>query len=437
VCSSDLGLQTRILFDRIVLGNSSTAIKGKSWRSQGRHALTRPGLAERMFRQYVSNHVYVYPEHRDHDPEHGDLFPANTPYFLVSQGSSYTDRPLMRSVAAILAAFRPETKTFLAERGLIAPTVQMIIRRGLRHVRTDAAYLSALAHPTVFRSGPLDMHAMIRRANALEPGEVPPMVRLAVLSEPGPRPGVDHYAATAEQTLFDTPSAIARIFRSTRDAHVMRITAGATRDPNGRALTFHWRLLRGDPDRVRIETEGARRETATLRIGWQGRRTVPGRKDLTSHRVDIAVFADNGEWLSAPAFISVAFPPRQVRAYDAQGRIVSIDYADPDRAGRYADPKLFYRRDWRDTYAYDDEGRLTGWTRSSADGKAEFAPDGALVVERDGQGRPAIGEAVAYRLERHGEGVDVHVRWEPTGRRHGYAYDGPGDASGRRIPLGQ
>ena len=40
----------------------------------------------------------------------------------------------------------------------------------------------------------------------------------------------------------------------------MTVSAAETRDPNGRPLAFHWRLLQGDPDRVAIEPLGGRHQ---------------------------------------------------------------------------------------------------------------------------------------------------------------------------------
>ena len=66
--------------------------------------------------QFDARRAYVYPEHRDHDADddreggHGDLFPANTPCVLISQGSSGSDQPFMRAVPWTLAALRVERR---------------------------------------------------------------------------------------------------------------------------------------------------------------------------------------------------------------------------------------------------------------------------------------------------------------------------------------
>ena len=101
-------LNRGILFNDITLGNSSTVPRYKL--SHPCVALTDPRLAARLFQQYVSNHIYVYPEDRAHDPARGDMYPANTPYLIVSQGSSGSDKPFLKAITAILAAFRRDVK---------------------------------------------------------------------------------------------------------------------------------------------------------------------------------------------------------------------------------------------------------------------------------------------------------------------------------------
>ena len=93
----DYGLGGAILLPAVVIGNSSTAVTGgPEPRSLPRLAMTSPGWPDRSFRTYASNHIYVYPEHRDHDE--ADLFPANWPYMVTSQGSSGSDQPFLRAL---------------------------------------------------------------------------------------------------------------------------------------------------------------------------------------------------------------------------------------------------------------------------------------------------------------------------------------------------
>ncbi len=422
-----------ILYNAITFGNSSMAIRdGPFWRSLPRQALTQPGGATRLYRQYAGNHLYIYPEHRDHDPEFGDLFPANTPYLLIAQGSSKSDKPLMRAVASILAAFKPEVKDFLREHGLVMPIVQMIFRRGMDPVSDDAAYLSGAAHPSVFEGSAINLFEMIARANQLNLEDVPPMVRLSVLEETAARPELDSFSPQSE-TLFDTPSAVARIVRSTVFSRQMRVSAADTVDPNGRKLTFHWIVLRGDADRIEITAQNDDASTVELTVPWHDQTIVPGRSDLVSHRVDIGVFAYNGVHYSAPAFISFYFPPNERREYDADGRIRFVDYRTPAEMAHYADPEIFPLRDWADRYAYDPASRLIGWTRTRSGEKSAFTRHGTRVMETDTLGRPLKAAVIGYRLETGADGMR-HIVEYPTKEVRIYKYADDDDRQGRATP---
>jgi len=96
----DWGAQMALI-PRVVFGNSSTAAPATATGSNSRLYYTNRGGIEFLYQQYTHNNLYVYPEHRDHDPGHnglpspgnpeggyGDLFPTNTAYLITSQGSS-------------------------------------------------------------------------------------------------------------------------------------------------------------------------------------------------------------------------------------------------------------------------------------------------------------------------------------------------------------
>ena len=57
-------------------------------------------------------------------------------------------------------------------------------------------------------------------------------------------------------------------------------------------------------------------------------------------------------------------------------RIESRDFRVPE--GDYADPVLFPRSDWRDSYQYDDAGKLRGWDRTGKSGVIRFDAEGRV-----------------------------------------------------------
>lgn len=427
----DYGVNFDLLFEAPTFGNSSTAVtSGPVWRSLPRLALTRPGGATDLWELYANNHIYVFPEHHDHDPEHGDLFPANVPYVLVSQGSSGSDIPLLRAVQAILAAFKPAVKARLTEARLIAPTVQQIFRRAQLGL-TDADYMTPRAHPTVFRGEDIDLARAIRLAQALEPDALPPLAMLRLLATPPAAPGV--FADGLSEALFETPAAIARVWRGLGAARTYRLAARGF-DANGRALSYHWRVIRGDPERTLIEPLDAAGRQVSLTIPWHDPAPVAGRPEIRSARIDIAVFADNGVELSAPAFFSLSLPGHQRRELDAEGRVLAV-HAPAE--GAYADPLIWPRRNWTDRFRHAPDGTLLGWTRTRPGAApVEFTADGFEIATTDSQGRPRLVAEIAYPIGRTDKGY-LTVTETPTGKRFRITYTGPQDRTGTRVPIGE
>lgn len=391
------GLQAAFLYNAITIGNSSTALtNGPFWRCQGRLALTQPQGAPRLHLQYRANQLYFYPEHRDHDPDHGDVFPANTPYLILSQGSSGSDRQFLLAVADTLAAFRPVVKQQLAAAGLLMPTVQMIFRSSNKVVTSPEDYLTGAAHPTVFDGTQLDPLKMITMAHDMEADLLPPLAQVAVVEEDEGVVGRDYFDVAPREKMFDTPCAIARVVKSTQYIHRMVISAEQSGDLRDKPLTYHWVVLRGDADRIQINPQNDAGSVIELLVPYHERLPVPGNESLESHRVDIGLFVHNGDYYSAPAFISLCYPDGEQRTYDDEHRIRVVDYLNPDMQDQYSDPLLDLRKDWRDEYNYDDEGHLLGWIRTRSSGTEEFTAEGRLILETDDAGQPTETAAVRY-----------------------------------------
>jgi tetratricopeptide (TPR) repeat protein len=399
------GLQLLFLYNAPTVGNSSTAqTHGVFWRSQGRSALTRPQGPLILYLQYINNHLYVYPEHRDHDPGrngdkgqgHGDTFPANVPYYIMSQGSSGSDAVFLNAVAATLAALRPEVKTALVRAGALMPTVQMIFRSSNKNVRKPEDYLTGKAHPTVFDGTQVDPVRMVRMAHRLTTESLPPLIQLKVIEEDKPVVGVDFCDVNDREKFFDTPAAIARVVLSLKYQRRMVISAENSRDLKGKPLTYRWVVLRGNAERIKIKKLNEAGTAVELLIPYHERRPVEPGAELESNRVDIGAFAYNGEHYSAPGFISLYYFDNEKRVYDDQQRIKVVDYADPAASKNYVDPLLDLRKNWRDEFQYDASGQLLGWTRLRGTARERFTAGGALVTKTDDRGQPLETKKVRY-----------------------------------------
>ncbi|MEX0340636.1 MAG: hypothetical protein AB3N11_16545 [Arenibacterium sp.] len=388
--SADYGVALRILINRPLIGNSSTAYTaGYRARSQSRLAMTATNGANAAFLQFAANSLYIYPEHRDHDAQ--DMYPANWLYTLNSQGSSGSDRQFIQAMLMTLAAFPVETRAFLEQNNLLVQTLQLIMRRNLKGVASQADFMSAKAHPTAFDQERLQIGRMVSQAASLDRAGVPPMVHLKMVEEDfTTRAGL----AGLNERLFTTPAAIARLWRGPQWEREFVVNTEETVDPNGRPLKFFWTILRGDGQKISIEPLDENGTSARIRMKWHDLYPAPGsgEESRQTSRVDIGVFAYNGAMLSAPSFISVAFPAHQIRRYgkldNGSVRLLSVDYNARERKSAY-DPVTFWSARWSDNFSYDDAGTLTGWTREMPNKSLEFQRDGRLADGREVVYEPA------------------------------------------------
>ena len=333
----------------IVFGNSSTSAGAYEGGSNPRRAYSMPQGLEVLYRQYSSNNVYMYPEHRDHDPGHngvndgyGDLYPTNTPFVIISQGSSGTDQPFMHAVPKTLAALRPAVKKILAEKGMLMPAVQMILRYTNKHL-TDPAkdYVSGKAHPSVFEGSWVNDVAMVKLAHEFTPESMPPLVKLSIVEEDKPRDGLDFFEPGATEVLANTPAVIARIFRGRQYTRRIVVSAKDSVDLNQKPLKYYWSVLRGDPAKISIKPHNEAGTEVEIVVTYQERSPISLGSPMESNRIDIGAFAHNGTYFSAPAFITFFSLDHEARAYSSDGRILEIGYKTGETTVSVSDwPKM-------------------------------------------------------------------------------------------------
>ncbi len=348
----------RFILPHVTFGNSSTAAPAHLGGSNPRAYYVSPlGLAI-LYNQYTKNNLYIYPEHRDHDPGHngafilpsgareegyGDLYPTNTPYLIISQGSSGSDQPFMQMMPSVLAAFRPEVKKLLTETGTLMPTIQMLFRSTNKHLKDPKEYLTGKAHPSVFEGNWVDELAMVQKAHALQLNSLPPIVKLSVVEEDKAFQSVDYFDMVGE-VLSNTPSCIARVHRGKAQKHRLVVSAAESFDHNKNKLTYTWVILRGDPDKIKIVPKKEDSSVAEITVAWHERRPVSPGSPLESNRVDIGVFVHNGAFYSAPAFVTVCTLDRESRTYDEAGKLLDIAHGLGETEMRVTDWKKVLER---------------------------------------------------------------------------------------------
>ncbi len=401
------------LYPGVVFGNASLSGPAVSGVSIPRLYFGNADGVKFLTSQYLGNQLYVYPEHQDHDPVAGqekgwgDLYPLNSPCLIVSQGSSYSDQPFLNAIAMTMASFKPEVKRELREQKLLSPVIQYLLRSSLKTVIRPEDYLSAAAHPSVFRAEWIDEEKMMRAAQAMTRDTLPPLLLLEVAEESAPpRPGVEFFEAAGRESesLSDQGVMIARVFRGMARERFLRVRVARSFDWKGRFLKLEWKLLRGDPGKVKIEPSVLGTE-AKITVSYQGDALpVAVTPEITSRRIDIGVFATNGQTYSPPVFISFYFLPNERRIYEeSTGRILEVDYGFE---GRFVDVLLSSEKAWKDVYHYDtNTGEMTGWRREAKGlPNTEFDEQGRLKAETG----PV---AVRYEIE-PGTSNLKQVAWE-------------------------
>jgi hypothetical protein len=345
----DWALQPRLL-KPVTFGNSSTSAGVLSSGSNVRTYYTHPRGLPFLYEEYRGNNLYIYPAHHDHHPGrngkpfYGDVFPANTPYLITSQGSSGSDQPFMRAVPETLAAFQPEVKKKLIETGLLMPTVQMILRSTNKHLKEPNEYLTGKAHPPVFEGAWVDDLKMVQMAHDMPLKSIPPMIQLKVIEEDEPVPGKDYFDGPLTEKLADSPAAIARVVRGGSYYRRMVVSAEDSFDANKNLLKFHWSVLRGDRERITIKPLNEAGSRVEIRVPYHERRPVEDAPlKIESNRVDIGAFVHNGTYYSAPGFVTFFYLDNEARAYDDKGRLLERGYG-------YGETEL-HIADWNELFA--------------------------------------------------------------------------------------
>jgi len=269
-------------------GNCSMAFtQGPFWRSIPRALMTlQADRLKAMQRFYLSNQIWVFPSNADTAPvgTNGDVFASITPYWLTTAGRSWSDLPYLDAALKASAAFQTPVKREIVRRGLLAPTIQTLIRKSLKGVRNEKDYLSEKAHPTALPPNGVELHRLVASAAALTDREIPPLAVLAVKAEPVKDPG------PWPELTYATGFAWAFVLRAEQDVRTFLIQA------------------RGAQEYAFVQTHGRGVKVTIERLAPDVAKVTVDRRGLSPvNRVDIAVFGRNsGTGWGAPSYVCFA-----------------------------------------------------------------------------------------------------------------------------------
>ena len=281
-----------------VFGNCSRAyVHDVYWRSIPRAMMTtaaRP-LAT-MASLYLDNQVWVFPANADFPPvgTNGDVFASVAPYWLVTQGRSWSDQYYLAAALEASRSLEPATKRDIVARKLLAPTVMTLVRKSLKGVDGEAAYLTEKAHPTCLPPNGLDLARLRKLAGGLRAASVPPLVRLSRMGAPVKE------KPQAPEVTYVTPFAAAVVMRSPDEER-----------------TFDFSFEGADEIACRVVHDPAGAVKSCEQDGPSVRLVVDRAKLRGTARVDLAAFGrgrDTG-W-GAPAYVSLAVVDQSAPYFD-------------------------------------------------------------------------------------------------------------------------
>ncbi len=267
-------------------GNCSRAfVAPKYWRSLPRMLMTAETIQlGKMARFYLSNQTWVFPANADIAPvgTNGDVFASLAPYWITTAGRSYSDLPYLRAALEVSRHLKPTVKQEIVKRGLLAPTIQVLLRKSFHSVTNEDAYLGPAAHPTAFVLGAVDMERLKISAAALTVEAVPPLTTISVEADKIARQG------TFSELTYGSICAWAFVLRAPEETRTFRITARGANE-------FSFTQTHGVGVSVCIEKE--KPNVAKVTIGRQGL--------SPTNRVDIMVCGRNpGTGWGAPSYVS-------------------------------------------------------------------------------------------------------------------------------------
>lgn len=281
-----------VSFPYPVFGNCSRAlVAGPMWRSLPRALVTSQAFRlKAMSHFYLSNQIWVFPVVNDCPPlgKYGDVFASQTPYWIATQGRSWSDQYYLKAALEVSRTLKPEVKKEIVSRGHLAPTVQAIIRRSLKSVTNETDYLTSQAHPTAFPANGLDMARLKNLASSLAADSIPPVVQIKGVAV-GQTKNREEISGLPELS-YVSPCAWAFVLRKSDESRVFII--GATG-----ADEYSFAEVHGQKGAAKIEKLGA--DVARI--------TIDKTLITQSNRVDIAIFgrSKKSDW-GAPAFVSFA-----------------------------------------------------------------------------------------------------------------------------------
>ena len=342
------------------------------------------------------NSLGIYTAASDYGVDGIDRFVGYFPSCIAHAGGADEAAKFVRLCHGIAAGLPKYAQD------VVPDAVLYVIRHAQKCVTNEAAFMSGIAQRPVLAFGDIDTEKAMAMVQVLADKPFPymPVLKGGACSLPVMPVndlGEEHYSRQQHLSSSSCNCAFSAIWGE----HTMSLDVEALKfdilmkyglATNG--WRYVWKLLQGDENKVRIAAQSKDSSKVRIEVDYHKVFDAPlaNGKTIKTSRVDIGCFLVNAEGCaSTPAIVSVYFNPNETREYDANGRLVSIDYTKRQIEGWR--PQICPKGNWKDVFRYTEDGTMLGWTRFAPqeDGSVktnEFTRDGLVVMTRDALGRP-------------------------------------------------
>ncbi len=369
--------------------------------------------AEETMRAYTSSVIRC--EWAGENPNVERFIPANMAFQFAVAGDSDVTNRVRKVLEEAAGALVPSVRSGLERLGLLNSTLQWMVRICRPGITNEAQYLSARAHPAVFRESDFDAAKLKALAKRLTGANIPLPVRINIdyVDSMAPlgkaQPGLDYPDVLPEQT-FELPFGSAFVIRAPERRRKIRMSA-QTYPISGMASNFIWRTTGWG--RFHPWSAAFRDEPRFGHADFVYDTTI-GRD-----RWDVMVFArmPNG-MIGPPSIVSFYRPPFMQRKYEGK-KLRSITYIGKSRNVPYDIGPIWIPHEWKDDYNLDSKGRILSFVRTFPGRFDEdtFSAIGELVESMSSSGFPTLTRKVEYfvspqtgRLEYKAVGDEIRYR---------------------------
>ncbi len=250
---------------------------------------------------YENNFLFIAPAVGTFTPER-DSFTFLSPFYLHSIGASSSDSTLMIPFVFASAAMPPEIKTRILRKGLFVPTMMYLFKSHIAgDIKSTEAHVPAykIAEAQFGYEGPTTfLDNMLNAAHDLT--HIPPVARLKFSKQSGINDSHDYQSRPYYATNVYSFTAALR----QGEKLYLIIDLRYSWTDEGKTLTSYYsKKLRGEGEIEYLNEEGS-----LLGI------TVPWSLTPTTHdyRSDFLFLVNDGDYYSAPAYVSV----RHIHRFD-------------------------------------------------------------------------------------------------------------------------